>query len=404
VTSARRLLVVTSRFPYGSQEAYLCAELNELARHFERITVVPVRPPAGPPRHAVPAGVDVLAWPLLDANLLRRATAALSARPRTVLGILGQMLRSRDCGRLKNATVALKGLALAQWATEHRIDHIHAYWLSTPATVAMVAAVVADIPWSSTAHRWDIYERNAFDVKARSVSFVRTISTRGATDLAERMPALDRRIIPLHLGTVLPPVPQHNAAPRSDFRIVCPAALVPVKGHTDLLAALARLRARGVPVRCTLCGVGPLQSQLEAEAAQLGLSDVVEFAGFVPQERLHSWYRSGRFAACVLASRAAGVQLMEGIPSALIEAMAFGVPVVATNSGSVGELVDRRFGHLVKPQDPDALADALFDVYANGATALECAERAYARVAQRHDVVVQMEKLAAALGRKEARA
>lgn len=394
--NARRIVVVTSRYPFGSQEAYLSTELAELRRHLDRIAVMPVRPPESPARHRVPEDVEVLNWSLFSSSLLRRAARAFLRRPACTLRTLGLLIASRDPGRAKNLAVAVKALALADWAAEHSVDHIHAYWASTPATVAMIAAGVSGIGWSCTAHRWDIYERNAFDAKAKSVSFVRTISARGTTDLARRMPGVAGRIVELRLGTAVPAAPPFVDERREPFRIICPAALVAVKGHDDLLSALARLRVSGVEARCTLAGAGPRRRELEDLVARLRLGDLVEFAGFLPQRMLHEWYRAGRFAAVVLASRADGERAMEGIPSALIEAMAFGIPVIATDSGSVPELLDDRVGRLVKTGDTNALACALLDVYLDPHSAKERARRAHQRVATQYDAATQMERLAAA--------
>ncbi|MGB6522418.1 MAG: glycosyltransferase family 4 protein [Candidatus Cybelea sp.] len=399
--SAGRLILVTSRFPFGSQEAYLNVELAELARYFTDVVVVPVRPPASPARYSVPANVTVLDWPLINAEILRRAARAAAAAPVRAVRTLGKIVASRDPGRLKNLAVFVKGLALGQWAAENHAGHIHAYWMSTPSTVAMVAAASSGLPWSATAHRWDIYERNAFDVKERSVEYVRAISARGAQDLRARMPRLDGRIAHLRLGIRIPPYAAKRACESASFRIVCPAALVPVKGHSVLLGALSQLKDSGVPLHCTLFGAGPLAAELESEVAARGLEKHVEFGGFVPQSRLHDLYRAGSFDAIVLASRNAGEKMMEGIPSALLEAMAFGVPIVATNSGSVQEAIDARCGRLVPADDPSALAAALLDVYRDPETARSRAERAYELVAQRHDVRAQMRDLAAALHGKD---
>ena len=302
------------------------------------------------------------------------------------------LARSRDPGHAKNALVALKGLALAHWSLENQIGHIHAYWLSSPATVAMIAGEVASIPWSATAHRWDIYERNALDLKARSAAFVRTISARGTRDLRERSPALGERIVQMPLGAVVPQRSSRRTPVSRAFHIVCPAALVAVKGHETLLEAVWQLRERGVPLLCTIAGEGPLRGALEQRIADRALGSSVRLAGFIPQERLHAWYRHGRVNVVVLASHE-DVRAMEGIPSALVEAMAYGVPVVATSSGSVGELVDDRCGRIVPPGDPAALADAIFDVYRHPFEAFSRAANAYARVAAAHDVRRQMDAL-----------
>ncbi|HEY1883287.1 MAG TPA: glycosyltransferase family 4 protein [Candidatus Cybelea sp.] len=399
--SAGRLILVTARFPFGSQEAYLNVELAELARHFDDVVVVPARPPASEARYSVPDNVTVLEWPLFNAEILRRAAATAAVAPLRAARTFAKIVGSHDPGRLKNLAVFVKGLALGHWAAEHRVDHIHAYWMSTPSTVAMVAASTSRLPWSATAHRWDIYERNAFDVKERSVEYVRAISARGARDLRARMPRLDGRIAHLRLGIQIPPYAVNRRPQAASFRIVCPAALVPVKGHSVLFAALSQLKDSGVPVRCTLYGAGPLQAELEREVASRALQDQVEFGGHIPQGRLHDLYRAGTFDAIVLASRDAGEKMMEGVPSALLEAMAFGIPIVATNSGSVREAIDGRSGLLVAADDSSALAAALFDVYGNPKAARSRAERAYELVAKRHDVRAQMRDLAAALHGKE---
>ena len=395
-----RLIVVTSRFPFGSQEAYLSVELAELARHFEHLVVVPVRTPTTPARHAIPSNAQILAWPLANPELLRRALVCLSTQPVRVARALGTVIASRDPAKLKNCAVLIKGLALGQWIMEHGAEHIHAYWMSTPSTVAMIASLTSGVPWSATAHRWDIYERNAFDAKERNVSYVRAISARGAGDLKARMPNLKGRIAHLRLGIIVPPLAAH-VGDTAGFHIVCPAALVEVKGHVILLQALARLRRLGVPAHCTLYGTGPLRGELKNVTAALDLDDAVTFAGFVPQSTLHEEYRAGRFDAFVLASRASGEKLMEGVPSALLEAMAFGIPVVATDSGSVREALDAESGLLVAAEDPEALATALLDVYQDREGARARARRAHESVSANNDVRTQILDLATAIRGKE---
>ncbi|MBV8116985.1 MAG: glycosyltransferase [Candidatus Eremiobacteraeota bacterium] len=399
---ARNLLVVTSRYPFGSQEAYLGTELEELKQYFKRITVVPVRTPKAMRPHVVPEGIDVLSWPLFDPQILSRALGAAASAPMQSLDAIFALMTSHDPGKAKNAAVALKGLALGQWAREAGVDHIHAYWISTPATVAYIASAVAGIPWSATAHRWDIYEKNAFDVKARAAAFVRTISERGTRDLRARMPSLASRIREIRLGAIVPRAARSTIAmPRAALRIVCPAALVPVKGHEDLMQAVALLRGEGIAVECIFAGTGPLRAALEERAVTLCIEDAVEFAGHVPQHVLHRWYSSGNVDAVVLASRADGEMMMEGLPSALIESMAYGIPTVATDSGSISELLDDDCGYLVRPGSPEMIAAALRTVYRDPRGARARSARAYERVKRLHDVHVQMRMLASAFFSEE---
>ncbi len=366
------LLGVTSRYPFGHQESYLDTELGELQQYFDRVTVVPVRSPDGIRRHQVPQRVKVLEWPLFDVEVGVRASAALVTRPIQCGNAIAALLGSRDPGKTKNAAVIAKGLALGQWAREHAVSHVHAYWISTPASVAFIAASIAEVQWSATAHRSDIYEKNAFDVKARGATFVRTISDRGTRDLRARMPSLASRIIEIRLGAAVPASRKMRiSSPRLPLRIVCPAALVPVKAHDDLLQALALLRARGVVTRCI-------------------------FAGDVPRHTLQQWYQSGSVDVVVFAGRADGEVMLEGLPLALLDSMAHGIPTVAADSGSVRELLDDACGYVVPSGSPEAIAAALQDVQRNPHDARVRAARAYDRVKALHDVHTQMRKLASA--------
>lgn len=126
--------------------------------------------------------------------------------------------------------------------------------------------------------------------------------------------------------------------------------LVPVKDQASFLAALASLRAEGLPFRVLVAGDGPLRADLEAMAAANGLGDVVRFLGARqdPERVLAA------LDVFVLSSES------EGLSNTIIEAMATGLPVVATRVGGADELVDDgRTGHLVPPKDPAALAAGL---------------------------------------------
>ncbi len=126
--------------------------------------------------------------------------------------------------------------------------------------------------------------------------------------------------------------------------------LAPRKDFGTLLAALARLREHGREFRCAIAGDGPDRAMLEARAAELGLADRVAFLG----ERSDVDRLLPAFDLFTLSSRE------EGIPNALLEAMAAARPCVVTRVGGNAEVLeDGRTGWLVPPQDPPALAAAL---------------------------------------------
>ena len=128
--------------------------------------------------------------------------------------------------------------------------------------------------------------------------------------------------------------------------------LVPVKGHDLSLQALARLAARWPDLRMCFVGDGPQRAALQAQATALGIADQVRFVGAVPNPELATWYSAAD--AMLLSSRS------EGWAHVLLEAMACGTPVVATNVGGTSEVLAAAVaGRLVAPHDPLAIADGL---------------------------------------------
>jgi glycosyltransferase involved in cell wall biosynthesis len=151
-------------------------------------------------------------------------------------------------------------------------------------------------------------------------------------------------------------VPPQLATDRNDLGLpagplaLCVAQLAPEKGHADLLAAWPRVRSAIPAALLALVGDGALRPSLESEARRLGVHDSVLFLGF----RHPAAPYLAAADVVVLASRT------EGMPNALLEAMALGKPVVATRVGGVPELVsDGESGVLAPPGDPAALAAAL---------------------------------------------
>jgi glycosyltransferase involved in cell wall biosynthesis len=128
------------------------------------------------------------------------------------------------------------------------------------------------------------------------------------------------------------------------------ARLVPIKDHGTFLEAAAKLCRHRSNVRFLVVGDGELRSALERQAGALGLGARVHFLGW--RRDLEPIYAD--LDLVVLSSR------NEGTPASLIEAMAAGIPVVATRVGGVPDLVaDEKTGSLVPPGDPGALSRAI---------------------------------------------
>lgn len=164
-------------------------------------------------------------------------------------------------------------------------------------------------------------------------------------------PVYDRTILDLAQEPVDHPWMTTGAAPV----ILAVGRLAPQKDYPTLLRATARLNAQP-PVRLIVLGDGPERARLHALAQELGIGDRVDLAGYVA----NPWAYMQRAAAVVLSSA------WEGLPGALIEAMALGRPVAGTDGdGGTRELLnDGRLAPLVPAGDADALAQAIRQVLA----------------------------------------
>ncbi|NLC57696.1 MAG: glycosyltransferase family 4 protein [Armatimonadetes bacterium] len=141
-----------------------------------------------------------------------------------------------------------------------------------------------------------------------------------------------------------------DTPPGNRVRLLVVARLAPQKRVDRFLQALAAVRQEYAAVEGTILGDGPLRKELEQLAGQLGLGDAVRFAGPVANVARHLHDTD----VLVLSSD------WEGTPNAILEAMASGVPVVATRVGGVPDLVQEgRTGYLVEPSDCGPLAEAL---------------------------------------------
>jgi len=350
-----RIIYVTACLPFGSAEAFIVDEINELLRRHE-VLIVP-RSPKRPGPHGLELIPNSRHEGILSARVMVSATRMAMARPGRVAKSCGYLARSGSAGKLvRNAAVVPKALWLAQIASEWAADHIHCHWAGTTATMTLIASEICGVPWSLTAHRSDIVGNNLLTEKAANASMLRAISRDGKRMLVERGVKSDC-ITVLPIGVSVPE--RCDFTPPKKPIVLCPADLLAVKGHQYLIHAWRILRDRGIVAELWLAGQGELRSELQRLTDSLGLSAVIKFLGTVPHAELLEQYAKNVVSAVVLASIDLGGGCHEGIPVSLVEAMSYGIPVVATETGGIPELVRPHTGLLVPPCAPIALADAI---------------------------------------------
>ncbi len=350
-----RIIYVTAALPHGTDEAFIVPEIQELIRCGHEVLVVP-RSPRGPILHGSELVSSSRIESLCSERVLATAAAKAIASPKSVVSAARPLVASKAA---KNLAVLPKALWLATLARDWRADHIHCHWGGTTASLAMVASAISGIPWSLTLHRWDIVENNLLAAKARHARFARFISEDGL-EMARKLGVPADRARVIHMGVALP-ARRACAAISEDCRVVlCPARLVEVKGHRYLIEAWNILKRRGIEAELWLAGDGELRQPLQALARDLCS---VKFLGALPHDELLALYEQNLVSAVVLASVDLGDGCHEGIPVALIEAMSYGIPVIATRAGGTPELISPGAGLLVPPADPAALASAVEGIF-----------------------------------------
>lgn len=324
-----------------------------------------------------PSGVGEHMLTLAEALAGQGIEAAL-AFPDHGAGIL---LAGRGAARgLEARVVGADGWAAALADAGAEVVHVHAgigwegHGLTAAAALAGAAVVRTEhLPWLLT-DPGQIAEHAA---AARGVDAVIAVSRAAAQGWRRRLAALPgghRPVAAVPNGIAFP---SPAAAPRSGGtgapELLCVARFTPQKMHATLLTALARLRRDGLPVRLQLVGTGPLEPQLRRHAARLGLGDAVVFLG----------RRDDVPALMAAADLLVLPSAFEGLPLVLLEAMAVGLPVVATRIGGTIEALGADHPWLVPPgRSRDlaaAIADALGRPEARRAAAAAQHERAAAR-------------------------
>jgi colanic acid/amylovoran biosynthesis glycosyltransferase len=188
------------------------------------------------------------------------------------------------------------------------------------------------------------------------------------------------------------PLVDRQASPDGKLRVVQACRLIPKKGVATSLRAFAIFKKDHPDAEFFIAGKGPLQPELEMLAGGLGIARDVHFLGFLSQPKLMQLYASSHLF--LHPSEISPNQDQEGVPNSVLEAMATGLPVVATRHGGIPEAVDHgRTGFLVAEEDHVGLANAMQLITSSPGLLKEMGERAHAAVVERFEQDTQINRL-----------
>jgi glycosyltransferase involved in cell wall biosynthesis len=246
-----------------------------------------------------------------------------------------------------------------------------------------------NVPMVSTLHviedaptcRGRVKRRLAAEVRNRSASLTIAVSEALRRWYLRTFHVPPARVVTVHNGIAAPAAisPEHRgrvraelSVPESKVLVAMVAIMRPGKGHAQLIEAARRI-PDGSPVHLLLIGDGPLRRRLQAAAH--GLPCPVTFTGF----------RTDVPALLAASDLVVHTPEADALPTALLEALATGRPVVATNVGGIGEIVTPESGRLVRPGDISALVRNIVELAADSEARRQLGTGARARFEQEFD-------------------
>lgn len=319
---------------------------------------------------------------------------ALLTRPFRYLrgALMAATLAGPDLFRLaKHFAYLLEAVAAGSVFHRLRVRHVHTHFSST---VTLLAREVFEFEMSTTIHGPDEFldvKGFGMDRKVAASRFVVAISDYGRSQIlrAVRAEYWDRiHVCRLGVNPEFFSAQVSGLTREREFTVLCVARLAPVKAQRILIQAIARLRREGHGIALRLVGGGPDRVALEGYVTALGLGESVRFEGICSQDRVRELCETSD--CFVLASFA------EGIPVALMEAMAAGMPCVATWVNGVPELIEQGVsGLLVAPGNVHQLAAAIATLLDSPEKRAELGTAARKRITDQYDLRRNVRELGA---------
>lgn len=386
----RRIAIVLKGYPRLS-ETFIAQEILGLERAGLDLALVALRRPTDTKRHPVHDEIKapVLYLPeYLHDEPLRVFKALLKCLPRAGFWkALAAVARDFFKDRTRNRIRRFGQAAVLAAELPDRVGWLHAHFIHTPASATAYASMIADIPWTCSAHAKDIWTSPDWELARKLTGNRWTVTcTRTGYEHLRVLGGPDAHVHLSYHGLDLARFGHFDGGhshrdgsdPADPVRIVSVGRAVPKKGYDILLKALARLPG-DLNWRFDHIGDGEVIRALKAEAELLGIADRLVWRGAMDQKDVLATYRTADIFA--LACRITADGDRDGLPNVIVEACSQGLVCVSTTISGVPELLtDGINGRLVPPEDPEALSIVLNELIRDPARRHALGAAAEARV------------------------
>ena len=353
------LVVMTDIFPELS-ETFVLTEARELQQAGHRLRIeAGTRSPIPNPDGAGGLAVSYLEDDTL-AFKIRSALWLMARHPLRCLRDLLAGLRWRKEEQVRSLPALA---AVARRLVRGREKLIHVHFAGTAALDALRLSRLLGVPYSLTAHAYDIYKHPRNLREKLHHAAVVTTGCRYNVDYLARLtdPEPGPQIHEIVMGVDADRF--RRRTPYPDARTVLAIGrLIEKKGFAHLVEAVGLLEPDGVLERVTIVGEGPLHDALRTRARELGVADRVELPGARGPDDVRELLESS--AVLVMPCVVAADGDRDSMPVVVKEALAMQVPVVASDEVGLPEVVRPEWGRLVPPGDPRALAEAIRELLA----------------------------------------
>ena len=357
------ILIFTDNYPYGKSEPFLETELKFIVNSFERITILPIQTGEDREIRKIPEKTEVLDPVFNEIKNKKELISKGLFNTSPVWSLLVEGIRKGAWKSpsgfriwfthllvIRSLITAIKLRNLARLFKEH--DILYFYWGLRWSQVIPFLSPDMNSRIVVRFHGSDLYEHTNKGFipwrfqQLKRINSALVISETGRKYIEEQYPFMKDRIYLSRIGTI-----DYGLNPYSgsdSLRIVSCSGMVAVKRLDLIVKALGFLKIR---VEWIHFGTGPLRKDIERLSAKLPENIKCTLAGALKHEDLMDYYRTTPIDLFI------NVSSSEGVPVSIMEALSFGIPVIATNVGGTPEIVSEKTGSLIdKDFPPESLA------------------------------------------------